>query len=190
MDLIWFYYTIITSLAPCFADIKKFSLLEKSWLLSKTAAAGADGVYSSCCCTSCIAAGDVLRGDDDAAGWIRDADGLPAEQLQGAAAAVHGTGVLLLHRHRGSPHTRYVSKTLPSSCLWDFTSQATASLAVLWGCNVHTRKHSCDIMWQETLVALKWLQTVDRVAEWENLWTLLVLEVKVLDDVTWLTFGG
>lgn len=45
------------------------------------------------------AAGDVLRGDDDAAGWIRDANGLPAEQLQRAAGAVHGTGVLLIHRH-------------------------------------------------------------------------------------------
>lgn len=53
------------------------------------------------------AAGGFLRGDDDAAGRICDADGLPAEQLQGAAAAVHGTGVLLLHRHRGGPHARY-----------------------------------------------------------------------------------
>lgn len=59
------------------------------------------------CGGSAFAAGDVLRGDDDAAGRVRDADGLPAEQLQGAAAAVHGPGVLLLHRHRGGPHARY-----------------------------------------------------------------------------------
>lgn len=59
-----------------------------------------------CFCGSCVAAGDVLRGDDDAAGRIRDAYGLPAEQLQGAAGPVHGSGVLLLHRCRGGPHTR------------------------------------------------------------------------------------
>lgn len=59
-----------------------------------------------------VAAGDVLRGDDDGAGRICDADGLPAEQLQGAAGAVHGSGVLLLHRHRGGPHTRYASHIL------------------------------------------------------------------------------
>lgn len=79
----------------------------------------ADIVRWLCGRVSCVAAGDVLRGDDDAAGRIRDADGLPAEQLQGAAGAVHGSGVLLLHRHRGGPHTRYVSGTpdSPPKCV-------------------------------------------------------------------------
>lgn len=54
------------------------------------------------------AAGDILWGDDDAAGWIRHADGLSAEQLQGSAGGVHGSGVLLLHRHRGGPNSRFV----------------------------------------------------------------------------------
>lgn len=79
----------------------------------------ADMVRWLCGRVSCVAAGDVLRGDDDAAGRIRDADGLPAEQLQGAAGAVHGSGVLLLHRHRGGPHTRCESSTpdSPPKCV-------------------------------------------------------------------------
>lgn len=60
------------------------------------------------CTRSCVAAGDVLRGDDHAAGRIRHAHGLPAEQLQGAAGPVHGSGVLFVHGRGGGPHTRYV----------------------------------------------------------------------------------
>lgn len=54
--------------------------------------------------------GGVLRGDDHGPGRICDADGLPAEQLQGAAAAVHGSGVRLVHRSGGHPHAQYVEK--------------------------------------------------------------------------------
>lgn len=50
----------------------------------------------------------VLRGDDHGAGRIRNADRLPAEQLQRAAAAVHGPGVRLIHRSGGRAHTQYV----------------------------------------------------------------------------------
>lgn len=53
------------------------------------------------------AAGDVLRGDDHAAGRLRYVDGLPAEQLPGAAAALHRPSLLLLYWHRGGPRTRY-----------------------------------------------------------------------------------
>lgn len=54
--------------------------------------------------------GGVLRGDDHGAGRICDADRLPAEQLQGAAAAVHGSGVRLVHRSGGHPRAQYVEK--------------------------------------------------------------------------------
>lgn len=62
--------------------------------------------------------GDVLRGDDHGAGRVRDTDGLPAEQLQGAAAAVHGSGVCLLHRSGGRAHTQYVSQTPTQTIIW------------------------------------------------------------------------
>lgn len=57
------------------------------------------------------AAGGVLRGDDAGAGQLRHAHRLPAEQLQGAAAAVHGPGVRLVHRSGGSAHAKYVTAT-------------------------------------------------------------------------------
>lgn len=66
-------------------------------------------VYPSSLPSLC-SVGGVLWGDDDGAGGIRDADGLPAEQLQGAAAAVHGTGVCLIHRSGRRAHTQYVIK--------------------------------------------------------------------------------
>lgn len=106
----------VTSPAPVRISFRYFLTVSpydrERWASENVTAAGsvarcdahhADGGLSC----GCVAAGDVLRGDDDAAGRLRDADGLPAEQLQGAAAAVHGSGVLLLHRRRGAPHTRY-----------------------------------------------------------------------------------
>lgn len=61
------------------------------------------------CCV--FVAGGVLWGDDHTAGRIRHADRLPAEQLQRTTAAVHGTSVLILHRHRGSSCTQYANLT-------------------------------------------------------------------------------
>lgn len=73
-------------------------------------------------CLSLYSVGGVLWGDDDGAGGIRDANGLPAEQLQGAAAAVHGSGVCLVHRSGRRAHTQYVIKHADKKFISEFKS--------------------------------------------------------------------
>lgn len=76
---------------------------------------------------SCVWAtvGGLLRGDDHGAGRIRDADRLPAEQLSGAAAAVHGPGVCLVHRSGGHPHAQYVQSSHTLITAAHFASRLT-----------------------------------------------------------------
>lgn len=129
-----------------------YSLVWKIWT--------ADMVRWLCGRVSCVAAGDVLRGDDDAAGRIRDADGLPAEQLQGAAGAVHGSGVLLLHRHRGGPHTRCESSTpdSPPKCVGGWVA-ARFIFLIITTSHPSGPRPQCDPSYEESHVNANYIRS-------------------------------